>query len=156
MRRQVREIDLQRFRVGQLEHTILGLDKDHEELKKEYELKEAANHAYQDKLAHSEAQFQQVCQEKGKLQEEVERLQQMLAQMTVAKLVQHPPAPPVPAVQEAPVEAEAEEEEDPEEREFYNSSDESVGSVESTARTALPPKKRLKATEYAKLFKTQP
>ena len=64
----------------------------------------------------------------------------------------------MPAVQEAPVEAEAEaeEEEDPEEREFYNSSDESVGSVESTARTALPPKKRLKATEYAKLFKTQP
>ena len=80
----------------------------------------------------------------------------MLAQMTVAKLVQQPPAPPVPAVQEAPVETEAEEEEDPEEREFYNSSDESVGSVESIARTALPPKKRLKATEYAKLFKTQP
>jgi hypothetical protein len=88
MRRQVREIDLQSFRVVQLEHTILGLDKDHEELKKEYALKEAANHAYQDKLAHSEAQFQQVCQEKGKLQEEVERLQQMLPQMTVAKLVQ--------------------------------------------------------------------
>ena len=75
-----------------------------------------------------------MCQEKGKLQEEVKRLQQMLAQMTVAKLVQQPPAPPVPAVQEAPVEDEAEEEEDPEEREFYNSSDESVGSVESTDR----------------------
>jgi hypothetical protein len=59
-------------------------------------------------------------------------------------------------VQEAPVGAEAEEEEDPEEREFYNSSEESVGSVKSTARTALPPKKRLRTGDYLKLFKVQP
>ena len=80
----------------------------------------------------------------------------MLAQMTVAKLVQMPPVSPALAVKEAPVEAEAEEEEDPEEREFYNSSEESVGSVKSTARTALPPKKRLRAGDYLKLFKVQP
>ena len=156
MRRQVREIDLQRFTVGQLEHTVLELDKDHEELKKEFALRETTILDYQGKLAHSEAQFQQVSLEKGKLQEEVDRLQQMLAQMTVAKLVQVSPAPPAPAAQEAPIAAEAEEEEDPEEREFYNSSEESVASVESTARTTLPPKKRQRAGDYLKLFKVQP
>ena len=66
------------------------------------------------------------------------------------------PAPLAPAVQEAPVAAEAEEEEDTEEWGFYNSSEESVASVESTARTALPPKKRQRSGDYLKLFKVQP
>ena len=156
MRWQIREIDLQRTRIYQMEHALLKIDEHHEKLKAEHTLKEAANLELQGKLAHSEAQFQQVSLEKGKLQEEVDRLQQMLAQMTVAKLVQVSPAPPAPAAQEAPVAAEAEEEEDPEEREFYNSSEESVASVESTARTALPPKKRQRAGDYLKMFKVQP
>ena len=95
-----------------------------------------------------------MCQEKDKLQEEVEELQQKLAQMTVAQEVQQPLALPAPVEQGAPAGEEEEEEEDPEEREFCNSSDED--SEESTASSRFPPKKRMKASEYAKLFKTQP
>ena len=73
--------------------------------------------------------------------------------MTVAQEVQQSLALPAPVEQGAPA-GEEEEEEDPEEREFCNSSD--GDSEESTASSRFPPKKRMKASEYAKLFKTQP
>ena len=55
------------------------MDEDYWKLKKDWELNESMNRAYQGMFVNSEAQYNQVCQEKNKLQEEVEKLQQMLA-----------------------------------------------------------------------------
>ena len=124
------------------------------ELTEKLEYKETTLRAVQTICARSDTQYNQANQAKVKLQEEVEELQKKLAQMSVAQEVQQPLALPAPVEPEAPAEEE-EEEEDPEEREFCNSSDEDAGSEESTASSIFPPKKRLKASEYAKLFKTQ-
>ena len=72
--------------------------------------------------------------------------------MTTAQAEQQPIVPPAPTEPEAPG-AEEEEEEDPEEREFENPYDDGASTEESSTGSIKPPKKRMRATQYAKLFK---
>ena len=69
--------------------------------------------------------------------------------MTVAQAEQEPIAPPPPTETE-------EEEEDPEERVFEISSDVEGSMNEDSTESRQPPKKRMKTTQYIKLFKVQP
>ena len=158
MMRQIAVIDSQRERIKRMERTILKMDDHNGELSGKLEDKEALLLATQAQCSYFATEFNQIGQvreDRDKLQKEVDELQKKLAQMSVVQKEAELVVPPAPAEAEAPA-AEEDEEEDPEEREFENSSDDDASTEESSTGSSNPPKKRMRATQYVKLFKIQP
>ena len=155
---QFQVIAAQKERIKRLEETILKIADHNDDLVAKDDDREAMILATQAQCAYFALecnQMDKVKEDRDQLKKEVDELQEVLAQMTVAQAEQKPIAPPTPTETEAPA-TEEEEEEDPEEREFENSSDDGASTEESSTGSSQPPKKRMRATQYVKLFKVQP
>lgn len=150
---QFQVIAAQKERIKRLEKTLLRIADHNDELVAKDDGRETLVLATKAQCAHFAMecnQMDKIKEDRDKLKKEVDELQEILAQMTVAQEKQKPIAPPTPT------ETEEEEEEDPEERVFEISSDEEGSMEEDSTGSSQPPKKRMKAPQYVKLFKVQP
>ena len=94
-------------------------------------------------------EMDQVKKKNNALQEEIDKLQKKIAQMTVDR-EEEKPQEKVELIPEN--QAEGDEEEDPEEKEPWDTSDEDTPTEESSPERDDPPKKCHKATEFYKKF----